>query len=803
MLPNIFNLDSFYSSKDDLSGQNISRTKLAEDEIWQGIKLERKGDLSTAITHYRQATKLAPKSAQAYQLLSNALKKNRLKRNLPEQQINSLQEVVLGSLAQFDLSPENTEAADQEGERETGDTNAVNNSAAQALGIGLQAPIEMSIIHSLALDISNVSLIANNGNHFNTPGQPANDIVLLPHVNLTPSGELALPEALPEALSVAQVYVEQALAFFEHQQWAKSITACKEVLRVNPNMGEAYKIWGHCLQQSGKIAEARGIYAKALEIQPEIEPKLLSAQNHYDLVNNLLEEKQLDRAIACYQNCIHLEPKFLHAYSRLADALEQNGQTEKALFYYKKLARLQTGEDRQEFESRTRNRIRGFLYPSAQKSSSAIPQITTMRLPGSTPSTSIPQLQPAQNLTVEEKIDKYRQAAQQQPNSASIQFELGNCYLRSRQWPRAISYYLKAIKLAPKVARCYIYLGLAWEKSGHETKASQAYYQGFSLEPNRISAQNHFLLGNKLLEQRQVKPAFTCYRRAINLQPDLIDAYWQLGAIFMAIGNHHRAIACYQQALKVSPPQARSYLLLAKALIQTKQWQAALTCYQKATSLEPDNAAIQHHLGKILAHEQQWDDAAIAYRKAIAIKPNNSWSHHNLGHVLLQSRKWQEAALCFRQAIQLKSDFVWSHYNLAEALAKLEQWDEAAEAYRSAREIQPDLPEVNAKIAAVLHRRSKQYLQQSLSLYEAQIAEELDNVVALYHQAISLEPKNHQPYLGLGKALFKQKKLEEAISIYQMGLKLQPRNIELLIRLSEILLAKNPELGFQEFTLTA
>ena len=526
-----FNLDSFSSSKDDLSGQNITRTKLAEDEIWQGIKLERKGDLSTAITHYRQATKLAPESAQAYQLLSNALKKNRLKRNLPEQQINSLQEVVLESWAKLDLSPENTEAAEQEGERETGAPNAVNNSAAQA--------------------------------------------------------------------------------------------------------------------------------------------------------------------------------------------------------------------------------------------------------------TSIPQLQPAQNLTVEEKIDKYRQAAQQQPNSASIQFELGNCYLRSRQWPRAISCYLKAIKLAPKVAKCYIYLGLAWEKSGHETKASQAYFQGFSLEPNRISAQNHFLLANKLLELRQVKPAITCYRRAINLQPDLIDAYWQLGAIFMAIGNHHRAIACYQQALKVAPPQARSYLLLAKALIQTKQWQAALTCYQKATSLEPDNAAIQHNLGEILAHEQQWDDAAIAYRKAIAIKPNNSWSHHNLGHVLLQSRKWQEAALCFRQAIQLKSDFVWSHYNLAEALAKLEQWDEAAEAYRSAQKIQPDLPEVKAKIAAVLHRRSKQYLQQSLSLYQAQIAEEPDNIVALYHQAISLEPKNHQLYLGFGKALVKHQKLEEAISIYQMGLELKPRNIELLIRLSE------------------
>ncbi|MDJ0569622.1 MAG: tetratricopeptide repeat protein [Pleurocapsa sp. MO_192.B19] len=854
-----FNLGSLYSSKDDLSRQNITRIELIEDEICQGMKSEKRGDLSTAITHYRQATKLDPESAKAYRLLSNALKKNRLKRKRSEQQNDCLQEVVLESWPKLDLSPENTEAAEQEGEGKTGDTDPVNNSADQASQIGLKPAIETSIVQSSTPDFSNVSSIVNKENHSNSPAQPTNSIVLvsnMSNMDVSSTGE----SILPKTLSVAQVYVEQALAFFEHKQWDKSIAACKEALRVDPDMGEAYKVWGNCLQKSGNSAEAIGIYAKALEIQPnmaeiycnlgsiyakgkkwqraiehyqksiiikphsatpyrnlarvwdelgeyaksaecffkalEIEPKLLSAENHFDLANHLLEEGQIDRAIACYQNCIKLEPGLLNAYNRLVDALEQNGQTEEALFYYKKLAQLQTGRDGRELESKTTNKIRGFLYPSTKKSSSAIPQETTIRPLGSTPSSLI-SLQPAKKLKVEEQIDKYRQAAKLQPNCPSIQFELGNCYFRSRHWQKAISCYLKAIKLTPQVAKYYINLGKALEKSGNQTKASQAYYQGFSLKPKRISAQNHFLLGNKLLSQKQVKQAIACYRRAIIIKPGLMDAYWQLGVILTAIGNLDEAVACYQQALKVSPNEARSYLLLGKVLAQKKQWQPALTSYQKAANLEPDNAEIQHNLGEILAHEQQWDDAATAYRKAIALDSSNSWSHNNLGDVLLKMQRWQEASECFRTAIKLKPDFVWSHYNLGEALAELRQWDEAETAYKEAQKLQPDLPEVQTKIGAVLHHRTQQSRKEALSFYKSQIAKDPDNV-DLYHQAISLDNKNHQLYLGLAKALVKQRRLDEAIVIYQTGLELQPRNIELVIGLSEILLAKNPQLGFQD-----
>jgi O-antigen biosynthesis protein len=853
-----FNLSESSLLQHDLTKENIIQTEQVETKIWQGIKSEREGNLLVAISHYRQAIELDPECAKAYQLLSQALKKKRQQHQSKVKRISTdeQQEVIVGSATNLGDFYETVEVSEQSTAKKANilDPNSSNfqKPTTQISVIGFPAPItnnfpqSSALIPNINITSSNVSLKVNNQNS-PAPTNSNNSLVLLPTTEISPSGELVLEEDL----AIAQVYIEQALAFFEQKQWDKSISACQQALRIYPNMGEAYKVWGNCLQQLGKSAEAIGIYAKALEVRPdmaeiycnlgsiyakakkwqqaienyqksiiiddhnatpyrnlarvwdeleeyeksidcffkaiELDPKLISAQNHLDLANNLLEEKQLERAIACYKNCLQLEPKQLNAYVRLAEALEKNGQKEEAMFYYKRLAQLQTGDNSSsQTQSKVKQQIQSFLYP--QGKSSAAPQSKIKSLKGTSIQKPMARLQSAKALTIEAKIAQCRQAVKQNPNSAPKQMELGNLYFRTQKWQQAIACYLQAIKINPQQAEYYLNLGQALEKSGELAKANQAFYQGFSLKPEEITAKNHYLLGNKLLEQKQIQPAIACYRRAISQQPDLIEAYWQLGEILLGIGNYQTAEACYRQALKVNPHQSRSYFLLGKVFYQQQQWQPALTCYQKAVKLEPKNAEIQHNLGEVFTREQQWEQAIQAYRQAIALKNNYSWSHNNLGDALLKLEQWQSAVESYRQAIKLNPDFVWSHYNLGEALVQLAEWDEAAKAYQTAQQLNPELSEPR--------RRSKSSRQEAIAYYQEQIAYNPDNI-ELYHQAISLDKHNPKLYLGLGKTLFKQGKLEEAIAIYQIGLELQPRNLELAMGFSEVLMAKNPELDFQ------
>lgn len=686
--------------------------------------------------------------------------------------------------------------------------------------------------------------------------QQSDRFVLLPRANQI--AEHSLP---PEKLSAAEVYVGQALMYFEQQQWEQSIRACQEAIRVHPQMGVAYKVWGNSLQRAGKSVEAIGMYAKALELKadmadiycnlgsiyarqrkwPEaiehyqkssainpnnatpyrnlarvwdelkeysksaecffkaiaLQPNLLSAQNHFQLANNLLGEGNREQAIACYQSCIELEPTFLNAYARLADVLESAGQKELAMVYYKKLAQLQTEPPLPASPAKSAQQISALLNPgTAPANQPNNPKPEAKSLPQSKVLSQapqqLPQLQPVKT-TIEAKTKPGLQVANQQPSNASIQFELGQTYFAQQEWQKAIACYQQAIKLDPQEAEYHLQLGQAWSKANNQDQANLAYFEGFSLKPQAASGKIHYLLGDKLLKQKNVEKAIACYRRAITQQPDLIDGYWQLGEILLRMGNYSGAETYCRQGLKVDAHQSRGYFLLGNALYQQQKWPTAVTCYQKAAELEPNNAGMKHNLGEALSRAQQWPEAVQAYNQAIALQPDYFWSHNNLGDALLKLEQWQSAANAYRQAIKLKPDFVWSHYNLGEASAKLGQWDEATKAYQEAQKLDPNLPEPRQKLGEVLHRRTKSSQAEALAYLLEQIAQDPDNI-EFYHQAISLDKQNHQLYLGLGKALFKQDKFDEAIVIYQAGLELQPRNIELAIAFREVLKAKNPDL---------
>ena len=835
--------------KDKIVDDILPDREKAENAIWQGIKSEMRGHLEQAVHYYRLAIEYDREFPQAYRLLSCVLKKNWQNK---EQLIESDAELL--STAKFKMDS-NTQKQKVENRndgivapKETVKSDKVKFKSVEAESgsqiVGDKPPFE----NINCLDVNLIPTIASlNVNNTNSSSQPNSEIVLLPNMETSPSGDLVLQDNL----SVSQVYVQQAIVFFEEKEWDKSIAACQEALRICPNLGEAYKIWGNCLQRLGNSAEAMGMYAKALESQPNmaeiycnlgsiyaqdkkwqqaiehyqksiiidrnfaashrnlarvwyeleeydkseecffraiaIKPELITAKNHFDLAHNLIEEDKLDKAIACYKSCIQLEPNFLNAYVRLAQLLEKSGQKDEALYYYKKLARLQIEEKEKKNLPKSRQQIHSFLFGSQKKSakkSLAIPIAIEKR----NSEQALPQQSQSQP-TVEGEIAECIKKAKQQPNSASIQYTLGNLYAQTGQWQNAITYYLQSIKLAPRSSQYYLSLGKAWSKLGDLVKANQCFYQAFSLEPEKVKAQNHLLLGNKLLEQQQIKLAIACYRRAITQDPALVESYWQLGKILLSCGKEQGAIACYQQALKIEPNNPMGYFCLGNAMLQTKQMQAAVSCYQKAAQIDPNNADIKHNLGEVLFQQENWQDAANAYRDSIALNPDNSWSYNNLGDTLLKLERWQEAADSFRQAIALKPDFVWSHYNLGEALAELHQWDEALTAYQRAKQLDPQLPRLKQKIAKILRRRSKDSQHEALSYCKAQIEENPDDVES-YHQAIALSRKDDELYLGLGKALFKQGKQDEAISIFQMGLEIQPDNPELILALNKAMFAK-------------
>src|SRR5262249_16046235 len=58
----------------------------------------------------------------------------------------------------------------------------------------------------------------------------------------------------------------------------------------------------------------------------------------------------------------------------------------------------------------------------------------------------------------------------------------------------------------------------------------------------------------------RLEDAVACYRQALHLQPDLVDAHHNLGNALRAQGRLAEALACYDHALRLRPDHAQVHL---------------------------------------------------------------------------------------------------------------------------------------------------------------------------------------------------------------------------------------------------
>lgn len=628
-------------------------------------------------------------------------------------------------------------------------------------------------------------------------------------------------KALAKDPHLAEVYANIGSLHARKNSWHEAISYYQKALAIDPQEAKIYLHLSKAWERIGADDNALQALLEALKVQPEI----IDASQYIQLVDDLLAENKAELAISCCEQGIRIQPPQKSLYLKLIDILESNGQVEKAVRLRHLVANLADNNSSATFR---KGRIQALLSSTG----------TNKSLPPKSPAKKITkalaqqgQSQNSQKLltkkTREENItvEQYLAALKEKPNSSVIRLNLANLLARKQRWQEAINYYQQAIKIEPNLAIAYIRLGKIYGILGKQLESAELIYRGYSIQPEMGTAEQHYQLGEFWLGQYKGKVAISCYRRAIELKPGFTAAYDRLKQLIALQGKqaekpkvegqmkktallspesvvtekqyHQQAIEAiraenwqqgahyYQQAIKINPQNLGYYFSLGKILIQLEQWQEAVACYQTAAELEPENPDIHHNLGEIFLNQASWEKAVTAYEKAIALGSQNSWTYHNLGHVLLQLEQWQQAAEYFTQAISLKADFVWSHYNLGEALSELEQWDQALGAYQAAQQIAPDLPEARVKIGRILYRRSQQSQEQALSFAQNQLQEDPDNI-ELYHQAIALDKKNPELYLGLGKALAKQGQTEEAALVYRIGLEIEPQNLELLQRFNEL-----------------
>ena len=258
-------------------------------------------------------------------------------------------------------------------------------------------------------------------------------------------------------------------------------------------------------------------------------------------------------------------------------------------------------------------------------------------------------------------------------------------------------------------------------------------------------------------ELKRYEQALASWDKAIALEPDYAEAYYNRGVALQALRRFDEALASWDKAIALAPDFAEAYNNRGITLNELKRYEEALASWDKAIALIPELAEAYYNRGNVLQRLKRFGEALASYDKTIALKPDFADAHNNRAASLKELKRFEEALASCDKAIALKPDLAEAYNNRGAALQKLKRFEEALASCDKALELMPGTAEAYNNRGTTLNE---------LKRYEEALAS-CDN-------AIALKPDYAEAYHNRGNALIELKRYEEAIASYDKALALEP-----------------------------
>ena len=259
--------------------------------------------------------------------------------------------------------------------------------------------------------------------------------------------------------------------------------------------------------------------------------------------------------------------------------------------------------------------------------------------------------------------------------SAAAHYNRGNAYLKKGRLDLAIADYDIAIRLRPAHADAYINRGTAHYRKGQDDIALRDYEKGIELALEPAEAYNN----RGLIRRRrgQYDLAIQDHNQAVKLMPDRAEAYYNRGNTFFEMGEYARAILDYSKAVELKPDYAEAYDDLGITRVQREELDQAIRNYDKAIELKPNYAKAYHDRAFAYYRKGEYQKAINDYTKAIELPPGHPEAYKHRGVALAALGKYETALHDFDKAIELKPDDGEAYLNRGAAHCYLGRYDAA------------------------------------------------------------------------------------------------------------------------------
>jgi len=289
----------------------------------------------------------------------------------------------------------------------------------------------------------------------------------------------------------------------------------------------------------------------------------------------------------------------------------------------------------------------------------------------------------------DEAVSKLERVIEQDPDIPEAYNILGNVYQASGEREPSVAAYRRALALEPDYKPALFSLALSFQEAGHLDEASAGFERLIELDPH--SNQASLLLAEIEIERKRFERAQSILDRVEPTNnPERALVHHLKARRHVALGELAPAQSELEKAIELDPKLKDAHYDLGLVLEDKGDAEGARRAYEKEIEVAPENFLAHFNLAKLLSADGKAPEMIDHLEKAIAVNPDFAVGHLYLANAYLEQGNLERAIKLARRGIALGPEpslVPFGHFILADVYHRLGRAEDAAREMALARKL--------------------------------------------------------------------------------------------------------------------
>jgi len=323
--------------------------------------------------------------------------------------------------------------------------------------------------------------------------------------------------------------------------------------------------------------------------------------------------------------------------------------------------------------------------------------------------------------------DTYLEAMEIDSTYAPALKDLGDLLFQAKQYDRAARVYLRYVLIERGDVEALLNLAVACTNSGRYGQAVEAAKTALEFDSSRTdvkftlaragihtrdpgtqaeaarmfaalpdslpwTSEDHVLLATYLIQTRDYPRAQESLNRALEMDPENSEAYFQQGVLDLSTGRPNAAVIHLEEAARLDPENPLPYLNLGIALIQLQEVREAIDPLRRALAIKGDILVGRMLLAQALAASDSIGPAQVEYENILQVDAGNAKALRGMGFCYIRQEAYAKAVEAYREATKAEPGNAEGWAGLGNANLGLKDWAAAETAFQKARNLDANNP---------------------------------------------------------------------------------------------------------------